>query len=723
MDKKVVIWLLMCFWIIVVPAYTQDVLTDSISKRTQKGSESNVQQWPILLDHWSTQIDSVKRRLSWTRKEADTLFIDSTLVFFADTRQQIERLGRLVREARLREEVMQKKIGVTDTSEVLEVMVHDSIQVQMASLDDTLERVEKGITLLLLDLDYLQTSAQRRREELAAMQATPPQERPSRQQVLKTVEKNWIKDGGSMAYFELPAWNNRFFVMLLSVLYFYWIFRLGRLSSQKPDELRIHQNEPIWIPVLKALILFLVLLPFASFHVPLFVLQIGYLLIFIFLYLILYQELSALKRRVLQLVFIYYFATILANLLLSEIWWTQLMAGAINISGIFLVWRLGYRTDLNNPIGYLHRYARLAIALGHLLAVACLILGYLHIARMWSLVAAIGFLQVLSLRAFRDMLLHDLKKQHERASPDTWFRRFDLKQMLASADRLIRLCCMLLVVQVILNGLHLTREAATLFNKLMHTPHKIGNITFSYGNLLLALLAIGMANWLQKSLKKILDTPGTSEQHAQKMTLFPLLRVFIVVIGFLIGISILGLGMDKLTVIIGALSVGIGLGLQNIINNFVSGVILVFEKPFKIGDYVELADKKGQVMQIGIRSSTLLTDQGARVIIPNGDLLSGRLVNWTFSDSDIRLNMQLLVEKSVNLSEWKEWLHQKTISFEEVDKTIPLKIWTQGITSDHYQISIQVGIRHVQLIEKFKSRFLEAVQQEMDNRQVKIASG
>src|SRR5690606_29714758 len=283
-------------------------------------------------------------------------------------------------------------------------------------------------------------------------------------------EKNWIKDGGSMAYFELPAWNNRFFVMLLSVLYFYWIFRLGRLSSQKPDELRIHQNEPIWIPVLKALILFLVLLPFASFHVPLFVLQIGYLLIFIFLYLILYQELSALKRRVLQLVFIYYFATILANLLLSEIWWTQLMAGAINISGIFLVWRFGYRTDLNNPIGYLHRYARLAIALGHLLAVACLILGYLHIARMWSLVAAIGFLQVLSLRAFRDMLLHDLKKQHERASPDTWFRRFDLKQMLASADRLIRLCCMLLVVQVILNGLYLTREAATLFDKLMHTP-------------------------------------------------------------------------------------------------------------------------------------------------------------------------------------------------------------------------------------------------------------
>src|SRR5690606_16661837 len=210
--------------------------------------------------------------------------------------------------------------------------------------------------------------------------------------------------------------------------------------------------------------------------------------------------------------------------------------------------------------------------------------------------------------------------------------------------------------------------------------------------------------------------------QVRKITLFPLFRLLIVVVGFLIGISILGLGLDKLTVIIGALSVGIGLGLQNIINNFVSGVILVFEKPFKIGDYVELADKKGQVMEIGIRSSTLLTDEGSRVIIPNGDLLSGRLVNWTFRDADIRVNLKLTVDSTVPIEQIKKELKTRLTSFEEIDRSIPVKIFTKEITTDNYQLSIQVGVQHVRYIERFRSQFLESFKKDMDVRGVNVSS-
>src|SRR5690606_21143776 len=249
-------------------------------------------------------------------------------------------------------------------------------------------------------------------------------------------------------------------------------------------------------------------------------------------------------------------------------------------------------------------------------------------------------------------------------------------------------------------------------------------ITFAYANLLLAVAVIWLANWLQKNLKNLLDdTSPKDELQVRRMTLFPLFRLLIVVIGFLVGISILGLGMDKLTVIIGALSVGIGLGLQNVINNFVSGIILVFEKPFKIGDYVVLADKKGQVMEIGIRSSTLLTDEGARVIIPNGDLLSGRLVNWTFVDSDIRVNLTLTVDNTIPIEEFKEQLRLTLSSFQEVDPTIPMKIFTKEITADNYKLTIQVGIRHIRYIERFRSKFLEGLKKEMDAKQVKLTSG
>lgn len=702
-------------------AQTIDSALDSPKVLKEEFSRTKVQQWQDLLNQWSGGVDSVKRRLSWAKNLSDTLFIDSALVFFSDLQTSIGDLGQILHEARLKEEIIRKKQNSNDTLGLVEIAISDSLKVQIPNLSDSLQRMENGLERLHREVEYLQESTLRRREELLAIKTTS-NTYSTRRQILKTMEKNWIKDGASLTYFDMPSWSNRLFVLLLSFFYFYWIFKMGRRAPEDPEELPIHKNDPLWIPILKALILFLILLPFTNLTLPVVVLEVSYLLIFIFLGLILYSELSVLKKRVLLFTFVYYAAIVVANLLLSESDWTKVSAAVANLAGIYLLWSYGKRTDLDNPIGYLHKYTRIAIALGHFVAVVLLVMGYLNIARMWSLVSAIGLLQGLSLQAFRDMLLHDLEKQYEIARKESWFRRFDKRQMRATADRVIRFCCALLVVLVLLNGLHLTREAAVIFDKLFNSAHKLGNITFSYGNLLLAVLVIAVANWLQKNLKKIVDTPIGKEQHHKKLALFPIFRLLIVVVGFLIGISILGLGIDKLTVIIGALSVGIGLGLQNIINNFVSGIILVFEKPFKIGDYVELADKKGQVLEIGIRSSTLLTDQGARVIIPNGDLLSGRLVNWTFSDSDIRVNMQLSIEKGIELEEWKRWLREQITSFEEVDKNIPIKIWTQSMTADNYQLSLQVGISNVGLIDSFKSRFLESIQKEMDARGIKIAS-
>src|SRR5699024_4314169 len=221
------------------------------------------------------------------------------------------------------------------------------------------------------------------------------------------------------------------------------------------------------------------------------------------------------------------------------------------------------------------------------------------------------------------------------------------------------------------------------------------------------------SNWLQKNLKNLLDDTPERDLQVKKMTLFPLFRLAIIIVGFLFAINILGLGVDKLTVIIGALSVGIGLGLQNIINNFVSGVILVFEKPFKIGDYIEIGDKMGQVLEIGIRSSTLLTDQGAKVIVPNGDLLSGRLVNWTFSNTDIRVNFELVVSNEGQIEDIKTYIRTKLAEQKHVDKSVPIKVHTKDITATDYRLSVQVGISNVKYIERFRSKFLEEITSQM----------
>jgi small-conductance mechanosensitive channel len=93
--------------------------------------------------------------------------------------------------------------------------------------------------------------------------------------------------------------------------------------------------------------------------------------------------------------------------------------------------------------------------------------------------------------------------------------------------------------------------------------------------------------------------------------------------------------------VVGALGVGIGFGLQNVVNNFVSGLILMFERPIQPGDVVEIGGVSGKVREIGMRATTLSTFEGADVVVPNGMLLNDKLVNWTLSDMDRRIDVNV----------------------------------------------------------------------------------
>jgi small-conductance mechanosensitive channel len=115
------------------------------------------------------------------------------------------------------------------------------------------------------------------------------------------------------------------------------------------------------------------------------------------------------------------------------------------------------------------------------------------------------------------------------------------------------------------------------------------------------------------------------------------------VLAALFAISILGLNLANLALIAGALSVGIGFGLQNIVNNFVSGLILLIERPVKVGDWVVVGDKEGYVKRINVRATEIETFPRAAVIIPNSELLSTAVMNWTHRDKLGRAEVTLSV--------------------------------------------------------------------------------
>ena len=107
-------------------------------------------------------------------------------------------------------------------------------------------------------------------------------------------------------------------------------------------------------------------------------------------------------------------------------------------------------------------------------------------------------------------------------------------------------------------------------------------------------------------------------------------------IGFFLALLALGFELTKLTIVVSAFGIGIGFGLQTIVNNFVCGLILLFERPVRVGDYIEIGEQWAQIKRIGLRSTTVLTIERADVIIPNSDLITNPIINWTLTEQYVR---------------------------------------------------------------------------------------
>ena len=164
---------------------------------------------------------------------------------------------------------------------------------------------------------------------------------------------------------------------------------------------------------------------------------------------------------------------------------------------------------------------------------------------------------------------------------------------------------------------------------------RVGTVELSLGG----LLCFGVALWLSILVSRLVRF-FLDEEVYERFTLAPglpyaistMVNYLILLVGFVVALGLLGVDLTKVTIVAGAFSVGLGFGLQNIINNFVSGIILLFERPVKVGDLIQIGDNVGEVRRIGIRASVMRTREGSDIILPNGNLISNQVTNWTYSD-------------------------------------------------------------------------------------------
>ena len=176
---------------------------------------------------------------------------------------------------------------------------------------------------------------------------------------------------------------------------------------------------------------------------------------------------------------------------------------------------------------------------------------------------------------------------------------------------------------------------------------EVGTLAISLADVLTFAAAVALAIYASRFVAFFIDEevmPRVTLPRGVPYAISATARYTVLMLGFLAAVSAAGIDMTKFAVLAGALGVGIGFGMQNIVNNFVSGLILLFERPIQAGDTISLGELMGEVRRIGIRASTVRSFDGAAVIVPNANLVSDQVINWTLSDRERRMEIEVGVE-------------------------------------------------------------------------------
>lgn len=264
--------------------------------------------------------------------------------------------------------------------------------------------------------------------------------------------------------------------------------------------------------------------------------------------------------------------------------------------------------------------------------------------------------------------------------------------------------------------------ATYLFN-LLNEPRQLGDSTFTYSRILQFLAYFLGAILLANFFNKLIDT-SDNKKHIKRRTslgsFMLLFRFTLISIGFILAILASGIPLTQITVLMGALGVGIGFGLQSIFNNMISGLVIAIEKPISVGDMIEVDNNLGWVKGIGIRSSNIQSFDGAEVIIPNGELVSNKVTNWTLSDKTRRLDIQIGVAYKSDPREVYSILMQVVTDHPEVLKSREPFIIFTGLGESSLDFKIYFWISDILEGMRIRSELLFKIFETLRENKIEI---
>jgi len=397
-----------------------------------------------------------------------------------------------------------------------------------------------------------------------------------------------------------------------------------------------------------------------------------------------------------------------------------------NLFGIYIGWKilkLRHIEEENLPT-YIKILGRIYIT-ACLLSLTANIFGRFSLAKMIAITGTLSLMHAISLLIFINIIkeviyiLIEVSRKNET----------EFTSIIDFYDIQKRVNILFSYLAIAIWGYYFLESLGTLdivlneIEKFLNDPRNILNASFTFAQIAVFLVIIYTSTFLANTvayIASIKDEQNITAVRNKKLgSTILLIRLSVLIVGFLIAVAASGIPLDKIAIVLGALSVGIGFGLQTIVNNLVSGIILAFEKPIQIGDIIQVGTIEGTVKEIGVRASKIKNWDGAEVIIPNGDLLAQHLTNWTLSDKQRRVELIIGVSYNSDMDLVTQ-LIQEQITDETILSSPPAKVLLQTFADNSVNFRVLFWVNDVDTWITIRDQVMRKIFKSFKEHQIEI---
>ncbi len=622
-----------------------------------KGQLEQLAGWQDKLGEYNSALNAIKGQIQEVRQDKTLLTMPSDPALFKEYIKKLTPLGQKVANADSSVSAQLQELG----------LLQNAVSGAYLAASDLTEEAQFQINSF---------TSRVFQNEVGPLWGSPPAKEPGRtargkkgkkapsEHHFKTVvDKSLAQSRTLLAYYSASNWPSRILVLLIGGLFYWWLRNNKKAilaNNPHPEAVFAKTRHAAAHTGLSAVVFMLILIPFIYRAAPQIFTQSLWGLQVIALGFLLRRQLSfrlgAQIGVLLGLFYIVSFTNLLIEATKAERWIQLVVSAVATFLGSWIFFR--------RPENYFSRYRFFRPLMGVFAGMSALAFifnfaGRLTIAKVLNTGAIYGLIEALVLVVAVEIIIDAIYLGMEggkKGSRLTAF--FAFKGLERQMNRVLGIGAILVWLVIVAQSLHIYDLIFGSLHDFLVAQRRLGNFTFTFESGAVFIAIIWGSALLSQMISFIFGTreseDGTTPEAVNKLgSTMLLIRLAILSAGVLFAFAASGIPIDKLAIVIGALGVGIGFGLQNIVNNLVSGIILAFEKPIRIGDIIDVGTRSGTVQEIGIRSSKITTFDGAEVIIPNGDLISGQLVNWTLKHTNRRVVLPVGVEYGADLEKVK----------------------------------------------------------------------